>query len=95
MNGKLHGKGKIFHKGELSFEGEFLYDYSLKGKNYLDRKLEYEGDYLYDKKWNGKGFDENGILLYELKDGKGNVREYTHSFFGKWKKKWRRKRILP
>ena len=38
--------------------------------------LEYEGDYLWDKKWTGKGYDEIGNLIYEIKNGTGNIKEY-------------------
>ena len=42
-----------------------------KGKEYndYDGKLIFEGDYLCGKKWNGIGYDENGNILYELKNG--------------------------
>ena len=42
----------------------------------MNNKLEYEWDYLYNKKWNGKGYDENGNIIYELKNGNGKVKEY-------------------
>ena len=42
----------------------------------MNGKLEYEGEYLFDNKWNGKGYDEKGSLIYELKKGNGNVKEY-------------------
>ena len=32
--------------------------------------------YLNGKRWNGKGFDVNNNLIYELKDGKGYIKEY-------------------
>ena len=38
--------------------------------------MEYEGEYLCDKKWNGKGYNRKGDAIYELKDGKGKVKEY-------------------
>jgi len=51
---KRHGKGKEYnYKGQLVFEGEYLYDFRIKGKFYVNEKLEYEGDYLYNEKWNG------------------------------------------
>ena len=34
-----------------------------------------EGEYLKGKQWNIKSYDENGNLLYELKNGKG--KEYN------------------
>ena len=40
----------------MSFDGEYLYTYKLRGKEfYLDGILEYEGKYLYNK--NGKEKD--------------------------------------
>ena len=51
----------------------------IKGKEYINGKLEYEGEYLYDKKWNGKGYDENGSIIYELRNGNGKVKEYQNN----------------
>ena len=77
-NKNRNGKGKEYNfKGELKFEGEYLYDYKRKGKAYVNKKLEFEGEYLFDKKWNGKGYDENGNVIYELKNGNGKVKEYS------------------
>ena len=39
--------------------------------------MEYEGEYLYDRKWNGKGYDGNGIIIYELINVNGKVKEYN------------------
>ena len=45
--------------------------------NYCIKKiLEYEGEFLYNKKYNGKGYDKNGNIIYELKNGNRNVKEY-------------------
>jgi len=38
--------------------------------------LEYEGEYFGISKWNGNGYDESGNVIYELKNGKGKVKEY-------------------
>ena len=77
LNGQRNRKGKEYKEnGELIFEGEYLYNYRIRGKEYNNGKLEYEGEYLYGKKWNRKGFDENGVLIYELKNGNGKVREF-------------------
>ena len=38
--------------------------------------LDFEGEYLNGKKWNGKKYNKKGEVLYELKNGKGNVKEY-------------------
>ena len=48
-----------------------------KGKEYHKGKLEYEGEYLFYNKWSGKGYDENGNVIYELKEGNGKVKEYN------------------
>ena len=78
--GKKNGKGKEYYgNGKLRFEGEYLYSRKVSGKFYIDGKLEYEGEYLYDKKWNGKGYDENGSISYELKNGNGKVKEYNNN----------------
>ena len=80
MEGRIK-KGKQYYlEGGLLFEGEYLYNRKLKGKYYNKGKLEYEGEFLYDKKYNGKGYDENGNIIYELKNGNGKVKEYD--FYG-------------
>ena len=85
LNGFRNGKGKEYYHDKLEFEGEYLYSQKLSGKNYIDGKLEYEGEYLYNKKWNGKGYDNNGNIVYELKNGTGKVKEYyDHSIFLKF-----------
>ena len=64
--------------GKLEFEDEY-------SKAKINEKIKYcdlhgniifEGEYLNDKKWNGKGYDENGNIIYELKNGNGKVKEY-------------------
>ena len=59
---------------------EFLYDFIIKGKQYIKGKLEYEGEYLFYNKWNGKGYDENGNIKYELINGNGKVTEYFFDY---------------
>ena len=34
---------------------------------------------MYNQKWNGKGYDENGIIIYELINGNGKVKEYNEN----------------
>ena len=77
LDGKRTGKGKLYNfNGELLFEGQFLYNYFLKGKYYINGKLEFEGEFRCLKRWNGKGYDENGNIIYELSNGNGKVKEY-------------------
>ena len=65
FNGKKwNGKGKEYYydntgnridtKGILIFEGEYLYGFRKKGREYLHGRLEYEGDYLFHKNIMGK-----------------------------------------
>ena len=76
-NEKWKGKGKQYDdEGILIFEGEFLYNYKIKGKYYVNKQLEFEGEFRRNKKWNGKGYDENGNAIYELINGNGKVKEY-------------------
>ena len=52
---------------------EYFYEYV---NNYTYIFLEFQGEYLLGKKYNGKVYDKNGSLLYELKNGNRNVKEY-------------------
>ena len=38
--------------------------------------MKYEDDYLFYQKWNGKGYDKNGNIIYELKNGCKKGKEY-------------------
>ena len=42
-------------------------------------KLKFDGEYLNRKRWNGKGYALNGNIEFEIKDGKGNIKEYNIS----------------
>ena len=44
----------------MIFEGEYLNNYRIRGKE------KYEGEYLFEDKWNGKFYDYDGNLAYEL-----------------------------
>ena len=87
INGQRNGKGKTYqhHNWEdkyiVEFEGEYLNGNEHgKGKEYNNYgNLIFEGEYFYGKRWNGKGYigrDKNEIA-YELKDGKGYIKEYN------------------
>ena len=80
-NGIKNGKGKeYYNNGKLSFEGQYMYGIKNgKGKEYyIDGKLLFEGEYLNGKRWNGRGYNKNGILEFEIKDGNGNGKEYNN-----------------
>ena len=79
LNGKRNGKGKEYYDNvTLKFDGEYLNDKrNGKGKEYYyNGKLYFEGEYLEGKKWNEKGYDIKGNLEYEIKNGKGKIKEY-------------------
>ena len=70
LKGKRNGNGKEYYNGNiLIFEGEYL-----KGKR-TGKGKEY---YYTGKKWNGKGYTPDGEISYELKEGKGLVKEYDY-----------------
>ena len=72
-------KGKEYDlSGILHFEGEYCYMGIKKGKFYIKGKLEFKGEFLNDKKWNGIGYDENGNIIYRIKNGNGKVKEYDN-----------------
>ena len=85
LNGKRHGKGNEYDDfyGYLIYEGEYLNGKRHgKGIEYnIDCYLQFEGEFFEGKKWNGKGYDTNKENVYNLKNGKGFVKEYdTYSF---------------
>ena len=81
LNGLRNGKGKEYYdNGKLRFEGEYLNDVrNGKGKEY-DYKgyLIFEGEYLKGKIWNGKGYNYEGKEEFEIKNGKGYIKEFDY-----------------
>ena len=77
LNGKRNGKDKEFNEnGRLIYEGEYLNGKrNGKGIEYNENLILFEGEYLDGKRWNGKGIVGNDIFEYEIKDGKGSVKE--------------------
>ena len=86
---KISGKYKIIEKNgkgweyqintnRLLFKGEYLNGRKNgKGKKYYKIVyIKFEGEYLSGKKWNGIGYKINGKKGFEIKDGKGNIKEY-------------------
>jgi len=80
-NGKRNRKRKdYYHNGDLEFEGEYSNGKrNGKGKEYYyGRKLKFEGEYLNGDKWNGKGYNIEGIIDIQIKDGSGKGKEYDN-----------------
>ena len=70
---------EYYYNGEFKFKGEYL-NGKRNGKGieyYNNGKKIFEGEYLNDLKWNGKGYDPSENLIYELKNGKGYIKEYN------------------
>ena len=65
----------IFLEVSLMFKGTYL---NGKGKEFYkdDGNIKFDGKYLNGKKWNGKGYNIKGELNYEIKNGKGIIKEY-------------------
>ena len=79
LNGKRNGTGKEYRSnGTLIFEGEYLNGYRHgKGKEFnYKSQLIFDGVYQDGKRWEGKRYDSKNNIIYELKDGKGYVKEY-------------------
>ena len=81
LNGKKEGKGKEYdYDGRIIFEGEYKNGKRHgKGKEfYYFGDILFEGEYSDGKRWNGKGYDKKGNLIYEIKNGNGNIKEYHY-----------------
>ena len=83
LNGEKNGKAKEYEDKELIFDGTYLNGKrNGKGKEYYKRgKMKFEGEYLYGKRWSGKGYDVYNNIVYELKNGKGYIKEYMFDEF--------------
>ena len=86
-NGKLKFEGEYLN-GEKNGKGtEYYYDYEnperykkiIRNNNSNTGKVKFKGEYLNDKKWNGEGY-KNDDIIYEIKDGKGYIKDYD--FYG-------------
>ena len=78
MNNKRNGKGKEYFLDRLKFEGEFL-NGKKNGKGieyYLNGEIRFEGEYLNGKFWNGKYYNIKNNSTFEIKNGKGYIKEY-------------------
>ena len=80
LNGKRNGIGKEYniYNSQLEFEGKYLNGKrNGKGKEYYKGKLKFEGEYINGKKWNGKGYNRDGNIVFELKNGESKIKEYN------------------
>ena len=67
--------------GDCHYIGEYKNgERNGKGKEYDGSSyLIYEGEYLNGKKWNGKGYDTEGNIIYEIKNGNGEIKVLLHT----------------
>ena len=75
-----NGKGFVKEINDINkiiFEGEYP---NGKGKEYFYKKdkIKFEGDYINGIKWNGYGYDLNDNIIYELKNGRGYIKELDY-----------------
>ena len=81
INGEKNGFGKEYNNTRtLIFEGRYL-DGMKNGNGieyHYNKKIKFQGEYKLGKIWNGKGYDIYGNLSYEIKNGKGFVKEYNN-----------------
>ena len=80
--GDKSGKGKeyLIESNKLIFEGEYLNgERNGKGKEYYKNgELMFEGEYLKRRRWNGKGYNNKGVIDFEIKEGSGKLKEYNY-----------------
>ena len=71
--------GEIFNGIEYDKKGNEIvrFNNGIGRELYNNGLCKFEGKYLNGKKWNGKGYTYYGIKLYEIKNGKGYIREYN------------------
>ena len=84
---RWNGIIKQYWRNKLLFECQYINEeINGKGKeyDYENDKIIFEGEYMNGKRWNGIVFNAKDNGMYELKDGKGYIKEYnsiTELFF--------------
>ena len=75
------GKEYDISTNNMIFEGEYLNGLrNGKGKEYdYNGKIVFEGEYLNGKRWNGKGYNKEGKIDFEIKEGNGKGKEYFYN----------------
>ena len=80
LKGKRNGKGKKYSSfdSKLEYEGEYLNGLENgNGKEYnYDGTMIFEGIFKNGKRWSGKGYDGKNNIVYEIKYGKGLIKDY-------------------
>ena len=75
---KGNGYVKEYEGFTLIYEGEYTNgEKNGKGTEYFgNNKIKFVGEYKNGKIWSGKGYNYDGRLTFEVKDGNGMIKEY-------------------
>ena len=80
QNREWKGKKYEYDNESKELEKEYKYSYGFKNgkiiEYYKGGKIRFEGEYLNDRKWNGKGYNPKGELIYKIKNGQGDIKEF-------------------
>ena len=79
LNGERNGKGKESLINDFHLPSEFYDKEKTDDLAETKNKLIFEGEYLNGKRWNGKLYDYKENKEYEIKNGKGYIREYDYT----------------
>ena len=80
LNGERNGKGREYDLDILAFQGEYI-NGQKNGRGiefYDDGTIKFEGYYLNGKRWNGNIYDKISYTVSQIKEGKGNIKEYDN-----------------
>ena len=50
---------------------------------YENGEIKFEGEYKNEKIWNSKEYDTNKNIIFQLKNGKGYIKDYNYDYHGK------------
>ena len=80
LNGERNGKGREYDLDILAFQGKYI-NGQKNGRGiefYDDGAIKFEGYYLNGKRWNGNIYDKISYTVSQIKEGKGNIKEYDN-----------------
>ncbi len=87
-NKEFKGKKKEYDDFSKELKGEYEIAFGKKNGKAIEYfkggNIRFEGEYLNDRKWKGNGYNPDGKLIYEIKNGKGDIKEFD--FYGDEKK---------
>ena len=78
INGLRNGEGEEYYDSKnVIFKGNYLNGLRHgKGEEYyLNKNILFQGEYLNGRRWNGTIYKHNNKKKYEIKDGKGKIKD--------------------